>query len=85
MTAEVEKRYKGTGDPGEFEAARDAYYKAFGNALRPIAEEAKTPELKAAIMNVADAYSRGCGRLGGWVDPEVRSGGVGEVAVRPSR
>jgi hypothetical protein len=46
---------------GKLEAARGAYDKAFGNALRPIAGEAKTPELKAVITNVADAYSSGNG------------------------
>ncbi|MFG2045654.1 hypothetical protein [Dactylosporangium sp. NPDC048998] len=61
MAAEVEKGYNGTSDPGEVQAARDAYYKAFGSALRPIADEAKTPELKEAITNVADSYDRGHG------------------------
>ncbi|MGI5242184.1 hypothetical protein [Dactylosporangium sp. CA-139066] len=61
MTDEVQKSYKGTGDPGKLEAAKATYYKAFGNALRPIADEAKAPELKTAIAKVADAYSAGNG------------------------
>ncbi|MET7426037.1 hypothetical protein [Dactylosporangium sp. NPDC005555] len=59
VTAEVEKGYYGTGEPGKLKSAKDAYNKALGNALRPIVDKAKTPELKAAIADAADAYSEG--------------------------
>jgi hypothetical protein len=61
MNDEIEKRYKGAGDAKQLDETRAAYFKAFGQALRPIADEAKTPELKSAISQVADAYSGGNG------------------------
>ncbi|MFG2045331.1 hypothetical protein [Dactylosporangium sp. NPDC048998] len=45
----------------KLEDARAAWFKAQGNAVRPIADEAKTPELKQALTNITDSYSRGHG------------------------
>ncbi|GAB3836665.1 hypothetical protein GCM10027610_037310 [Dactylosporangium cerinum] len=57
LTAEIEKAYQGTGTPDGAKAARLAYNKAFGDALRSIADRADDPGLKASVTAAADAYS----------------------------
>ncbi|MGI5174748.1 hypothetical protein ACQEVZ_00245 [Dactylosporangium sp. CA-152071] len=59
VTEQIEKAYNGAVDPDAQEAAQAAYETAFSNALRSVADDAKEPELKAAITTAADAYSTG--------------------------
>jgi hypothetical protein len=59
LTAEIEKAYQGTGTPDGAKAARLAYNRAFGDALRSIADGANDPGLKASVTAAADAYSAG--------------------------
>lgn len=56
FTAVVEKRYKGTDAPGEYQASYDAYIAAYRKALRPVADETTNPDLKAAITAAADNF-----------------------------
>ena len=59
VNASVQRGYKGTDDPADVRAAFAAYFRAYGKALRPLAEKATRPELKTALTKLADAYGRG--------------------------
>ena len=64
FTAAVEKQYSGTAQPGQYDKARAAYLAAYGTALRATANEARTPAVKTAITNAADAISNGTSSAG---------------------
>ena len=73
----VNHQYRGTVDQADYQAAWTTFNKAFGAQLKPLADKATKPELKAALTRMSDTYSSGQSDL-----PDIED--VGKLCPLPS-